>query len=332
MPENCDGVVLAMGPCVSRRAPLPFPKPIRDGFFRFPRSARDRTLVRMLRASFGSVSFLLPDFSARCAERLFRTPARNPRLSREARTLAQGVFRREPFGKDFLATWTFGTGPTVLLVHGWGGHAGRLFRFVEPLVAGGFSVVTFDAPGHAESSGTESSLPDFAAAINYLASIHDPLAGIIGHSLGATASALVVRKGLRVPRIVLLAPGADPEQYTFRFAHYFRIPTNVHAGMKQRLAERYSVAWNDLRLDTPIEKAPAEMLVIHDRADGRVPWRDGRAIADAWPGAQLMTTHGLGHHKILRDRDVVAAAVAFLAAPQARRRRRGVARASRAVS
>jgi len=286
----------------------------------------------MLRASFGTVSHLWPDFSAWCAERLFRTPARHPRLPREAQTLARGVFRRERFGQGFLATWTFGAGPAVLLVHGWGGHAGRLFRFAEALVEQGFSVVAFDAPGHADSSGTESSLPDFAAAINYLASLHGPLAGIVGHSLGATATALVVRRGLPVPRIVLLAPGADPEQYTGRFAHYFRMPANVRDGMKRRLAERYSVTWNDLRVDTPIEKAPAGMLVIHDGADCRVPWRDGKAIADAWPGAELRTTQGLGHHKILRDREVVAAAVAFLAAQQARSRRRSSARLAPAFS
>jgi pimeloyl-ACP methyl ester carboxylesterase len=286
----------------------------------------------MLRASFGYLSHLFPDFSARCAERLFRTPARHCRLEREAQTLARGVFRREPFGKGSLATWTFGTGPAVLLVHGWGGHGGRLFRFVDPLVAQGFSVVTFDAPGHADSGGTESSLPDFAAAINYLASLHGPLAGIVGHSLGATATALVVRRGLPIPRIVLLAPAADPERYTGRFAHYFRMPTNVRDGMKRRLAERYATTWNDLRIDTPIEKAPAEMIVIHDRADCRVPWRDGKAIADAWPGAQLQTTRGLGHHKILRDRDVVAAGIAFLSAPAARRVRRSASRAARATS
>jgi pimeloyl-ACP methyl ester carboxylesterase len=286
----------------------------------------------MLRAGFGAVSHLVPDFSARCAERLFRTPARHPRLPREAQMLARGVFRRERFGQGFLATWTFGAGPAVLLVHGWGGHAGRLFRFVEPLVERGFSVVTLDAPGHADSSGTESSLPDFAAAINYLASLHGPLAGIVGHSLGATATALVVRRGLPVPRVVLIAPGADPERYTGRFANYFRMPANVRDGMKRRLAERYSVTWNDLRVDTPIAKAPAEMLVIHDRADCRVPWRDGKAIADAWPGAQLYTTRGLGHHKILRDGEVVAAGVAFLAAPAARRRRRSSARLAPAIS
>jgi pimeloyl-ACP methyl ester carboxylesterase len=262
---------------------------------------------------------------------LFRTPARHLRLSRETDALARGVFRREPFGKGFLATWTFGEGPAVLLVHGWGGHAGRLFRFIDPLVAHGYSVVTFDAPGHADSTGTESSLPDFAAAINYLASLRGPFAGIVGHSLGATATALVVRRGLPVPRIVLLAPGADPEKYTGRFAQYFRMPASVREGMKRRLAQRYSVTWNDLRLDTAIEKAPAEMLVIHDRGDCLVPWRDGKAIADAWPGARLITTRGLGHHKILRDPGVVAAAVELLAPPERRRGPRSLSRVSRAA-
>ena len=296
----------------------------------------------MLRAGFAPVSAVLPGFSALCAERLFRTAPRTPRLAREKQALSRGVFRREPFGKGFLATWTFGEGPAVLLAHGWGGHAGRLFRFIEPLVARGFSVVTFDAPGHAESSGRESSLPDFAVSINALVTRYAPVVGIIGHSLGAAAAALVVRRGLPVPRIALLAPPADPEQYTGRFAHYFRIPTTVRDGMKQRLARRYEVTWSELRLSTPLEKAPAEMLVIHDRGDCRVPWRDGRAIAGAWPGAELITTYGLGHHKILRDPSVVEAAVGFLARPAVsspssrvgsnRRGRRSAPRASRATS
>jgi hypothetical protein len=37
-------------------------------------------------------------------------------------------------------------------------------------------------------------------------------------------------------------------------------------------------------------------------------------IVHAWPGAGLRITDGLGHRRILRDPDVIAAAVAFLAA------------------
>jgi hypothetical protein len=40
----------------------------------------------------------------------------------------------------------------------------------------------------------------------------------------------------------------------------------------------------------------------------------GAAIAAAWPGAELVTTEGLGHRRILRDPAVVARVTDFLAA------------------
>ena len=41
----------------------------------------------------------------------------------------------------------------------------------------------------------------------------------------------------------------------------------------------------------------------------------GRAIAEAWPGARLHTTTGLGHRRILRDAATVAMVSDFLTAP-----------------
>jgi pimeloyl-ACP methyl ester carboxylesterase len=54
--------------------------------------------------------------------------------------------------------------------------------------------------------------------------------------------------------------------------------------------------------------------VIHDRDDAEVPVANGEAIAAAWPGAQLVTTGGLGHTRIVHDPQVVARAVAFVTA------------------
>jgi len=50
----------------------------------------------------------------------------------------------------------------VLLVHGWGGRGAQLASFVEPLVARGFSVLTFDAPGHGASAARWDGLADVA--------------------------------------------------------------------------------------------------------------------------------------------------------------------------
>jgi pimeloyl-ACP methyl ester carboxylesterase len=57
----------------------------------------------------------------------------------------------------------------------------------------------------------------------------------------------------------------------------------------------------------------AEALVIHDRHDTQVPWRQGAALARHWPGARLMTTRGLGHGRILEDDAVARAAADFIA-------------------
>ena len=54
------------------------------------------------------------------------------------------------------------------------------------------------------------------------------------------------------------------------------------------------------------------LLVVHDHRDGVIPFSQGRAIAAAWQGAELLSTTGLGHHRILRDPQVVRSAVDFL--------------------
>jgi pimeloyl-ACP methyl ester carboxylesterase len=55
------------------------------------------------------------------------------------------------------------------------------------------------------------------------------------------------------------------------------------------------------------------LLVIHDRDDAEVPWTDGADLVDAWPGARLLLTRGLGHRRILHDAVVVQATASFAA-------------------
>jgi pimeloyl-ACP methyl ester carboxylesterase len=53
-------------------------------------------------------------------------------------------------------------------------------------------------------------------------------------------------------------------------------------------------------------------LVVHDSADPEVDVADAHRIANAWPGAEVITTHGLGHHRILSDPEVVRRVVSWL--------------------
>ncbi len=266
----------------------------------------------LLRAVFRLVGRFAPHVAAERAERLFLTPPRCGRTPFERRVLGRGALERldSPFGP--LATWRWGAGPAVLLLHGWGGHAGRLARFVDPLVAQGFSVVALDAPGHGDSPGAPCSLPDVAAAIHLLARRTTPFA-VVGHSLGATAAALAARNGARFARAVFLAPAATPESYPTRFGRSLGMLQPGCELMKRRLAERYRLRWDDLTVDGFAPSMTARLLVYHDPRDRKVPFREGRAIARAWPGALLVPVRGVGHHSILRSSDVIQGAVAFLA-------------------
>ena len=58
------------------------------------------------------------------------------------------------------------------------------------------------------------------------------------------------------------------------------------------------------------------LLVVHDRNDKEVPVESGQSISNAWPGAELILTEGLGHQRILRAEPVTNVAVSFIDAPK----------------
>ncbi len=268
--------------------------------------------VKAARKVFSVIGRFSQRVSATCATMAFLRPPRSVPRPGERRVLAGGNVSFVRASQGRIAVWQWGSGPRVLLVHGWGGHAGRLSRFVPALTAAGFGVAAFDAPAHGTSDGWLASLPDFIEAIGAVASLVAPVA-LIGHSMGAAACALAARDGLDVEAAVLVAPFVDPEKYTSRFARYLRLSEAATAGMKEKLQRRYRVRFRDLLLLTSPPRV--RTLVVHDRGDWRIPIRDGIALTRAWPQASLLETRGLGHHKILRSALVVEKAVAFLRGP-----------------
>ncbi|WP_219416752.1 alpha/beta fold hydrolase [Pseudonocardia nigra] len=213
----------------------------------------------------------------------------------------------------------WGAGPPVYLVHGWGGRSGQLGAFVAPLVAAGHRVVAMDAPAHGASGpGAHGrrcgSIPEFAAALRAAVAVHGRPHAVVAHSLGAAAAAHALREGVRPARLVLLAPVADPQQALTTFAARVGFGPRIRAGVERATERRLGLPW--AAFDVPAVArfvAVPPTLVVHDRRDREVGFREGRAIADAWPGARLLATDGLGHRRLLRDDAVVADVVGFVA-------------------
>jgi pimeloyl-ACP methyl ester carboxylesterase len=267
----------------------------------------------LLRPAFALVSRVAPAVAAAAAERLFFTPPR-PRPSRGEAVLRDGRRFEVRADGERVSAWRWGHGPTVILLHGWAGRAAQMSSFVAPLLARGLSVVVFDAPGHGRSGWGRSSAVDFARALRAVASEVGPVRGVVAHSLGAAAAALALRDGLRVERVALLGPAADPPVWFGRFANALGIPLAVAQRARARSERRLGLRWDAFHVPTMASSFSAAALIVHDRDDDEVPAGDGAAIAAAWHGARLVETAGLGHFRLLRDAAVIDEVASFLSA------------------
>jgi pimeloyl-ACP methyl ester carboxylesterase len=274
--------------------------------------SRAAARVLALRAVFTTVGSVAPETAARWAETIFCTPPKHqPRNGDEAFLATGRAFAVRSEGQE-LAAWEWGEGPTVVLVHGWGSRAGRFSGMARGLARAGFRVVAFDAPAHGRSTGRLASLPEFARALRSVGDAVGPVFGLVGHSLGGAAATLALRDGLAAERIVLLAAPADVTRFSTAFADHLRLPPVARAAMRRNLETRLRVRWDELHMPTIARSLGALALLVHDRDDQDVPYGHAVEIADAWPGARLVATSGLGHRAILRDPAIIHEAVAFL--------------------
>jgi pimeloyl-ACP methyl ester carboxylesterase len=233
-----------------------------------------------------------------------------------------------------LAAYQWGEGPLVLLVHGWNGRASQLGSFVVPLVAAGFRVVAFDAPGHGASAGSRSSIVEFVSAfervLDQVRPFFRPLHGIIAHSMGGSAVTLALARasgrlrlgearpsdgGLSRPRLVFIAPPIDLRDMTAGFSTALGLGGATRVAMESLVERQLGTRLDDLHALRLASLMHSPLLVLHDDADRAVPLDNGRRLVAAWPGAELGVTRGLGHSRILRDDATVRRAVDFVRGP-----------------
>ncbi|MEY4563115.1 MAG: hypothetical protein RLZZ618_2392 [Pseudomonadota bacterium] len=207
-----------------------------------------------------------------------------------------------------------GTGPVVLLLHGWEGHVSDLAAFVPPLLAAGLSVVAMHLPAHGESPGRQTSIPQSARALLAVGESIGPFAGVIAHSIGSAVLVEALNAGLVAQRVVMISAPARYERYARGAAAAAGLDAE---GTEEFLAVLSHTMQADIREVSLPQRAPLRhepALFVHSSDDRVVSIEDSLASAAAWPGARHQRVEGLGHRRILGDASVVAPVVAFVAA------------------
>ena len=190
-----------------------------------------------------------------------------------------------------------GTGPNVLLAHGWESNSSRWRTLIEDLRAAGFAVTALDAPAHGNSGGTHFHAVAYAEFIAEVRAAY-PFAYAVGHSAGGMALVYLLTHLCPDEPLEKLILMGVPNQLTDLldlYADVLQLDQRVMDGVNSLIQHRFerppsyfSIAEFAARLDLP-------GLIIHDRDDPIAQFSCAEAIAAAWSQAELVPVEGKGH-------------------------------------
>lgn len=106
-----------------------------------------------------------------------------------------------------VASWRFGRGPDVVLVHGWPLH-GATFRALVPLLADGLTVHVVDLPGAGRSVAAPGVRVDLRSQAATVRGVADALGlrayGLLGHDSGGSIARMVAADDERARGVVVI--------------------------------------------------------------------------------------------------------------------------------
>ncbi|GAB4214089.1 MAG: hypothetical protein Fur007_09620 [Rhodoferax sp.] len=263
---------------------------------------------------------------ARRALRRGLTPvAEVPEIDPEALGLtgARALWLDAPRGKKLFAWYApaqgVARGPAVVLMHGWGGHAGHLLPAAVALQRAGFAVLLPEARNHGRSDRDDhSSLPRFAedlhAALDGLAcqpEVDADRLAVLGHSVGAAATLLVAsqgRSGLRAA--VSVSSFAHPEQVMRRWLAarriaYWPLGWLINRYIESVIGRRFA----DIAPEATLAHAQCPVLLVHGRNDPTVPLEDALRLYAQRGSAQVDCLVVEGTHDRFDDEPALFEAV-----------------------
>jgi pimeloyl-ACP methyl ester carboxylesterase len=213
-----------------------------------------------------------------------------------------------------VAAWRHGSGPAVLLVHGWEDDNSLWSPLIDELVARGQPVVAFDLPAHGASTGDWAVGFEGSDAIKDLGPVLGPIDAVVAHSAGCGVAVGAMGEGWTVDRAVLIAPAVGRQRVSRwqRKAEQLGIPPEVATAAEAVYYERHGPARAAWRTETAYLSIDADVLVIQSRDDER---NDTQAVDEVFsrnPRAQVAWFEGLAHRRTARDPAVIAVIADFV--------------------
>lgn len=256
---------------------------------------KQQLLARTLGAYLNVLGLFAPQKSAALAHRFFSRP-RYGRLDASALpdVLQQAIRSTLSSPHGPITCYEWGSGPRVLLLHGWESNSARWERLLPFLE--GFHVMAVDAPGHGLDPGIEFNAPLYAAFADRVSAHFQP-EFIIGHSMGGISLLYLLHRYPMpaVKKAVVMGAPSEMTAIVANFTNQLKLSAMAKQAFDTFIESRYGFRPSEFSGAAFASTIPNETLVIHATDDDIVPFAEGERVAGALPNGHFLSVEGCGH-------------------------------------
>lgn len=262
-----------------------------------------------------STEFFSRTLAARLGGLIFTTPISFPTPEREKYMLKSAQKKRlkvEEISKEIQILSYGYSKKKVLLVHGWAGRSTQLFAFADKLLEKGYMVISFDGPAHGKSTGRRTMMPEFLATVQKIHETYGPFEAAVGHSFGGMCLYNAASTFLDVKTFVAVGAGDKVSDIIQNFSRNLSLKKSSGGKMQQQLEKKWQLKVDDFASHQVAKQIDIPVLLVHDTNDGDVPVSCAYNIRQNLKNGSLLITNGLGHTKILRNKEIVNKSIEFI--------------------
>lgn len=238
------------------------------------------------------------NFAARLTMFMFSVSISKPLKQSDKLFYDKGVQRSFKVSNYGFYAYEYGSGPKVLLVHGWTCRGARWRKYVSRIVEAGYTAVVLDAPAHGTSPGYRLSVPGFVICVRALINHYHGVHAIVSHSMGSIVSTIALSESdysNDKTKLVLMNSFADCDSLISRFANCIGINEKVMSHTREWISEYTYSSLHYFSLVDRLQFTKADVLYISDDQDIVVPKKEVTKILNCAYPLEHLETKGLGH-------------------------------------
>ncbi|GAA4959062.1 alpha/beta hydrolase [Algibacter aquimarinus] len=249
----------------------------------------------------GSVVNFISLFSISAASniaiKIFSTP-RKGKINSEEKEYLETAISKTIFYED-IAIQTYhwkGNKPSILLAHGWESNSYRWKDLIEILKQQDYSIIAIDAPAHGNSASKIFNAILYSKCLHQVIKNFNPET-VIGHSVGGTSLAVALNN-YNLPKVKNLISVGAPSNFIALVNNYKKMMgfnNKVVEAMDQYYLKNFGHLPDYFTVANFSQNIEAKGLIIHDKKDRIIPYRDALDIVKHYKNSKLVKTVGFGH-------------------------------------